>query len=188
MNPLPATCPKTHPLRGLAAAVLLVVAAPDAGAAPSVTNIRSFQQPGTKLVHIDYDLGGSGGPFWVSVHGSADGGATWTLPLATLAGKVGTGIAMGTNLRITWNAGADWNGNWVPQCRARVTAFDGTTLPAPPGMAHIAGGPFRMGDELDSDSGAMPVHTVQVDGFNMDKTEVSKELWQTVHSWGMANG
>jgi formylglycine-generating enzyme required for sulfatase activity len=54
-------------------------------------------------------------------------------------------------------------------------------------MAYIAGGPFQMGDNLDSVTNAMPVHNVQVDAFFMDKTEVSKELWQSVQTWGNAH-
>ncbi|MDP3848885.1 MAG: SUMF1/EgtB/PvdO family nonheme iron enzyme [Luteolibacter sp.] len=69
-----------------------------------------------------------------------------------------------------------------------MTAHDGTTPPAPPGMAYIPGGPFQMGDNLDGLTDAMPVHNVQVAAFFMDKTEVSKELWQSVQTWGNANG
>jgi formylglycine-generating enzyme required for sulfatase activity len=101
---------------------------------------------------------------------------------------VGAGVPLGSNRKIIWNAGADWNGNWVPQCRVRVTAHDGTTPPAPPGMAYIPGGPFQMGDNLDGDASAMPLHNVQVDAFFMDKYEVTKELWQSVQTWGNNNG
>ena len=72
--------------------------------------------------------------------------------------------------------------------RARATAHDGTTPPAPPGMAYIPGGPFQMGDNLDGMTDAMPVHNVQVDAFFMDKTEVPKELWQSIQTWGNNNG
>jgi formylglycine-generating enzyme required for sulfatase activity len=55
-------------------------------------------------------------------------------------------------------------------------------------MAYIPGGPFQMGDNLDGNTIAMPVHNVQVDSFFMDKTEVTKELWQSVQTWGNNNG
>jgi formylglycine-generating enzyme required for sulfatase activity len=45
-----------------------------------------------------------------------------------------------------------------------------------------------MGDNLDGMTDAMPVHNVQVDSFFMDKYEVTKELWQSVQTWGNANG
>lgn len=156
---------------------------------PVVTNVRAAQRPGTKLVDIYYDVADADGDSQlVRVAISANAGITYEIPCNALTGAVGGGVTPGANKHIVWDAGADWNGNWVPECRARVTAFDGTTLPAPPGMVYIPAGPFQMGDNLDSDSGAMPYHTVQVAGFNMDKTEVSKELWQLVQTWGSANG
>ena len=40
-------------------------------------------------------------------------------------------------------------------------------------MALIPAGSFEMGDHLDNMSNALPVHTVTLDGFYMDKTEVT---------------
>ena len=158
-------------------------------APPVVSNIRASQRPGTKLVDIYYDLSDADGDLQlVQLAASSDAGLTYGLPCVSLSGHIGANISAGTNRKITWNAGADWNGNWVPQCRVRVTAHDGTTPPAPPGMAYIPGGPFQMGDNLDGMGDAMPVRNVQVDTFFMDKTEVSKELWQSVQTWGNANG
>jgi formylglycine-generating enzyme required for sulfatase activity len=158
-------------------------------APPVVSNIRASQRPGTKLVDVYYDLSDADGDLQlVQVAASSDAGLTYGIPCASLSGHVGASISPGSNRKITWNAGADWNGNWVPQCRMRVTAHDGTTPPAPPGMAYIPGGPFQMGDNLDGMTDAMPVHNVQVDAFFMDKTEVTKELWQSVQTWGNANG
>lgn len=112
-------------LRAIIIPVAIVLGAcPQALADPLVSNIRSFQQAGTKLVHIDYDLGGTGGPFWVSVEGSSDGGATWALPVVSLAGSVGSGIAPACNLRVTWNAGVDWGGRLSNEVRFRVVAND----------------------------------------------------------------
>ena len=158
-------------------------------APPVVSNIRAAQRPGTKLVDIYYDLSDADGDLQlIQVAASSDAGLTYGIPCVSLSGHVGANIPLGTNRKITWNAGADWNGNWVPQCCVRVTAYDGTTPPAPPGMAYIPGGPFQMGDNLDDMTDAMPVHNVQVDAFFMDKTEVTKELWQQVQTWGNANG
>jgi sulfatase modifying factor 1 len=53
--------------------------------------------------------------------------------------------------------------------------------PAPEGMVWIPGGEFYMGSDEDNDAGlpllpdALPVHKVYVDGFWMDKTEVTNE-------------
>jgi sulfatase modifying factor 1 len=158
-------------------------------APPVVSNIRVAQRPGTKLVDIYYDLADADGDLQlVQVAASSDAGLTYGIPCVSLTGHVGAGISTGSNRHITWNAGTDWSGNWVPQCRVRVTAHDGTTPPAPPGMAYIPGGPFQMGDNLDGMADAMPVHNVQVTAFFMDKYEVTKELWQSVQTWGNANG
>ena len=40
-------------------------------------------------------------------------------------------------------------------------------------MAYIPAGSFEMGDHLDNMSNALPVHTVKLDAFYMDKTEVT---------------
>lgn len=158
-------------------------------APPVISNIRVSQRPGTKLVDVYYDLADADGDLQlIQMAASSDGGLTYGLPCVTLSGHVGANVSPGTNRKITWNAGTDWNGNWVPQCRVRVTAHDGTTPPAPSGMAYIPSGPFQMGDNLDGLTDAMPVHNVQVDAFFIDKTEVTKELWQSVQTWGNANG
>jgi formylglycine-generating enzyme required for sulfatase activity len=158
-------------------------------APPVVSNIRASQRPGTKLVDVYYDLADADGDLQlIQVAVSADAGLTYGIPCTSLSGAVGSNVGLGTNRHLVWNAGADWNGNWVPQCRVRVTAHDGTTPPAPPGMAYIPAGPFQMGDNLDGMTDAMPVHIVQVDAFFMDKTEVRKDLWQLVQTWGNNNG
>jgi formylglycine-generating enzyme required for sulfatase activity len=56
-------------------------------------------------------------------------------------------------------------------------------------MAYIPAGSFQMGDHLDNMSNALPVHTVTLDGFYMDKTEVTvgqfKEfLSDSDYNWG----
>lgn len=158
-------------------------------APPVVSNIRAAQRPGTKVVDISYDLSDADGDLQlVQVAASADGGLTYGIPCTALSGAVGPNVAPGLNRRIIWNADFDWDGNWVPRWRVRVTAYDGTTPPAPPGMAYIPPGPFQMGDNLDGNSNAKPVRGVQLSGFFIDKTEVSKELWQQVQTWANANG
>jgi formylglycine-generating enzyme required for sulfatase activity len=56
------------------------------------------------------------------------------------------------------------------------------------GMALIPAGSFMMGGNLDGDSSALPLHTVQVSAFYMDKYEVMKALWDSVYVWGVAHG
>ncbi len=46
----------------------------------------------------------------------------------------------------------------------------------------IPAGPFQMGDSFyEAGTDQQPLHNVEVSGFFMDRTEVSKELWSAVH-------
>ncbi len=62
-------------------------------------------------------------------------------------------------------------------------------LAPPEGMAWIPGGNFSMGDSMgDGSSDELPVHSVDVDGFYMDRTEVTKAQWDVVYNWAVTNG
>lgn len=67
-----------------------------------------------------------------------------------------------------------------------------STYPAPPpGFALIPAGTFQMGDQSSPAVGTgieLPVHSVSLSGFHMAKYETTKELWDSVRAWGMANG
>jgi len=158
-------------------------------APPVVSNVTASQRAGTKLVDITYSLSDADGDLQnVQVEVSGDAGLTYTIPATALSGHVGPGVAPGTGRSIVWNAGVDWNGQYVPLGKIRVTAFDGTTPVPPAGMVLIPAGNFQMGDNLDDLTVAMPVHNVNVSGFFMDRFEVSKELWQNVQAWGVGQG
>ena len=171
------------------AALLALMAGSALAATPVVSNVSVAQRAGTKLVDIYYDVADADGTaqtVWINVSG--DGGVTWTIPASSVSGAVGSGIAVGTGKRIVWNAGQDWNGQLVSNCKVRVYANDGTTPIPPAGMAYIPSGLFQMGDNLDSESDAQPVHNVQVDAFFMDINDVSGAFWNSVHGWGAGNG
>ncbi len=158
-------------------------------APPVVTNIRAAQLAGTKNVEIFYDVSDADGDaLSIGMQVSGDAGQTYTIPATALSGHIGAGVAPGVNRRIVWNAGADWNGQLVSSAKVRVTASDGTTPAPPPGMVYIPAGVFQMGDNLDGDTTAMPVHNVSVDAFFMARTEVAKELWQSVQTWASGHG
>jgi formylglycine-generating enzyme required for sulfatase activity len=56
----------------------------------------------------------------------------------------------------------------------------------PPGMVLIPAGSFTMGNCMDpgeGDSYELPLHTVYVSGFYMDRYEVTKALWDEVYEW-----
>ena len=57
----------------------------------------------------------------------------------------------------------------------------------PPGFALIPTGEFMMGDALDGGREA-PQHKVNVKGFYMQKTEVTKAQWDEVWRWAIRHG
>ena len=59
---------------------------------------------------------------------------------------------------------------------------------APPGMVLIPAGSFTMGDSLDGDTDAQPLHSVSVSAFYLDKYAVTKALWDEVHTWAVRHG
>ena len=156
-------------------------------AAPVVSNVRAAQRAGTKLVDIYYDLADSdSATLAVSVAVSTNGGASYTLPATSFSGSGwGGAVTPGLNKQIIWNAGSDLPAKLFANVRFRVTADDAA---APSGMALIPAGSFTMGDSLDGISYALPLHTVYVSAFYMDRYEVSKALWDEVYSWAIAHG
>jgi formylglycine-generating enzyme required for sulfatase activity len=62
----------------------------------------------------------------------------------------------------------------------------------PPGMALIPAGVFQMGNDFPNDPLAaqyeLPVHTVYISAFYMDKYEVTYALWTNVMVWSQTNG
>ena len=174
----------------LTSALLTALAFATAHAAPPVvSNVRASQIAGTKNVEILYDVSDADDDaLTIGMQVSGDAGQTYTIPATALSGHLGAGVTSGVNRRIVWNAGFDWNGQYVPLGKVRVTASDGSTPAPPPGMVYIPAGVFQMGDNLDGLPDAMPVHTVTLNGFFMDRFEVSRELSQSVQTWAVGNG
>jgi formylglycine-generating enzyme len=173
------------PIKHLLFSAALLLVPLLAHADPSVSNVRAAQREGSNLVDIYYTLSG-GTVQSVTVEISSDNGATYTVPASSLSGHVGSNVAAGSNRKITWNAGADWAGQFSAGMKVKVTASD--IPPAPAGMALIPAGSFSMGDALDGSSTALPMHTVALSAFYMDKYEVTKKLWDDVADWATANG
>jgi len=166
-------------------AALALVAAPALNAQITAGNVRAAQRAGTKLVDIDYDITGIATPCTVLLEISSDGGTTWAVPATTLTGAVGFNVTPGTNLRVTWNAGLDWNNQTSDQTKFRFKVSD--LLPNLTDFAVIPSGNFTMGDALDGLTDATP-HTVNVSAFYMQKKGVTKADWDAVRTWGLAHG
>ncbi len=59
----------------------------------------------------------------------------------------------------------------------------------PTGMSLIPAGTFQMGDTFNEGQYyELPVHSVYVSAFYMDKYEVTQDLWNRVKAWGATNG
>jgi hypothetical protein len=171
--------------------VLFALVSAAQAAPPVVSNIRASQRAGTHLIDLYYNVADADGnsPLTVYVAVSDNAGASYNLPVFTLTGAVGPGVTLGNDRHIVWNAGTDWPGRFSSQCRVRITADDGTAPPAPAGMAYIPAGPFQMGDTfMEGGTSELPVHTVYLSAFFMDKNLVSRELWLDVYAWALGQG
>ena len=59
----------------------------------------------------------------------------------------------------------------------------------PPGMVHVPGGLFQMGDSYSEGyPDELPVHSLHVSDFYMDQNEISKSIWAIVYGWAITNG
>jgi formylglycine-generating enzyme required for sulfatase activity len=137
------------------------------------------------LVDVYYDLASASNALTVSVAVSTNSGAAFNAPAGSLTGDLGGSITPGTGKHVVWNAGTDLSALYFPNVKVRVTADDAT---APSGMALIPAGSFTMGDSVDGDSSALPLHTVYVSAFYMDKYDVTLALWQQVYNWAITHG
>jgi formylglycine-generating enzyme required for sulfatase activity/PKD repeat protein len=140
-------------------------------------------------VDITYDLADpDSSSLTVTVAVSTDAGTTWSYPGASLTGQVGSGITPGAGKQVVWNAGSDLPAKLFANVRVQVTADDAA---GPSGMALIPASSFTMGNCMDPGEGwsdELPLHTVYVSAFYMDKYLVAKSLWDTVYQWAIAHG
>ncbi len=155
-------------------------------AAPSVTNVKFVQQPGTKLVSVTYDL--AGGNASVSLLVSNDNGATYAVPVKSVTGAVGSGVTSGTGKQIIWDAGTDWAGQFSHQVKVRVRAWD---LSSDIGItfAPIPGGTYQMGNLIgDSDITNAGTVSVTLSPYYMAVNDTTKAQWDAVRTWATVNG
>jgi formylglycine-generating enzyme required for sulfatase activity len=152
-------------------------------AAPGLANVRASQRAGTNLVDIRYDLGTTNpGGLLVRVSVSTNGGLSYTLPATNFSGDIGPGITGGANKLIVWDAARDWPDKFSTNVFFRLAASDMVLIPA---------GSFTMGNCMDPSEGwsdELPLHTVYVSAFYMDRYEVTKALWDEVYQWAITHG
>jgi formylglycine-generating enzyme len=160
-----------------------LLAAPGLWAAAGIANVSASQRAGTDLVDIRYDLGTTNpGGLLVMVAVSTNGGLSYTLPATNFSGDVGPGITAGANKLIVWDAARDWPEKFSTNVFFRLTATDMVLIPA---------GSFTMGNCMGPGEGysdELPLHTVYVSAFYMDRYEVTKALWDEVCQWAITHG
>jgi formylglycine-generating enzyme required for sulfatase activity len=104
-----------------------------------------------------------------------DPGATW-LPL--------------TNLTLVSNPQL-WVDTACPATARRFYRAVTAAVTVPTNMVLIPAGSFTMGNCMDPGEGysdELPLHTVYVSAFCMDKYAVTKDLWDAVKTWSGGNG
>lgn len=112
-----------------------------------------------------------------------DGSLVWTnaLPNTNYTVQMATTLVGGTN--------------WVDYVQLpvinRVNTNRVIDYHPPSGMALIPAGSFTMGNCMDTNEGnwdELPLHTVYVSAFYMDKYDVTFTHWQQVYNWAITNG
>jgi formylglycine-generating enzyme len=158
-----------------------------------VSSVRAVQRPATAFVDVTYDLGPEDGPLrTVSLTISTNGGVDYFVPAGNITGAIGGNTAPGIDLKLTWDSQLDLVSGLLSDIRVRITACDGPTDPI--GMVRIPEGTFEMGDafgdrppDVNPDS-ETPLHTVNVSEYLMERHEVTRDLWNEVYQWAIANG
>lgn len=174
---------------GLLSAILLALGISPLGAQiVRVSNVSATQRSGSKMVDITYDLSGTATAFTVSLRGSDDNGITFGVPIRTLSGDFGSSILAGNGKKITWNAGADWSGNYSKNMRFEVTATDTPTIGE--SLISVSGGSFSMGNTFDGEgnNAELPVHTVLLDSYRIGAREVTFSTWEIIRNWATSHG
>ena len=116
-----------------------------------------------------------------------------------------SGLQTGTVATVQWasSLSGPWQTNWAGLTGVAVSNNGTLTVSVPmfyrvlgvaatnppSGMALIPAGSFTMGDTFNEGShDELPLHTVYVSAFQMDRTDVTYALWQQVYTWAIAHG
>ena len=144
---------------GLFCAAFFVPAAVRAG---EVTNVTATQRAGTKLVDITYDLSSTTNST-VTLKVANGGEASAAEAVSEVTGDVGTAVATGSGKTITWDGGAEANGQHGSRTFVVIAEPEPTPLPA-------------------------ESFALITDEYRMGTHEVTWKLWKEVRSWAVDNG
>ena len=113
----------------------------------------------------------------------------------------GQAIPFRTQPTLTFTMGNSAVGSYTVMARNRVGwVFSNPAVvslqaepdepPPSSGMAFIPAGSFTMGNTFTNEASSeeLPLHTVYVSAFYMDRTEVTKALWDDVYAWAITHG
>jgi formylglycine-generating enzyme required for sulfatase activity len=118
--------------------------------------------------------------------------ATKILAMQTDGTLIWSNSLAGTNYIFQTVASLPGGTNWVDYVQLPVSSGVNTNrlidYHPPAGMALIPAGSFTMGDSLDGEAYALPLHTVYVSAFYMDRYDVTLSLWQQVYNWAITHG
>jgi len=111
---------------------------------------------------------------------TADGSITWTNTPTNATFTVQTTASLSPI--VAWT---DWTRVLVTSTTTSLQVF---SLNPPAGMVLIPAGTFTMGDNLDGTAAALPLHSVSVSAFYLDRFETTKTLWDQVYQWATNHG
>lgn len=114
---------------------------------------------------------------------TADGAVTWT--------NEATNATFTVQMATILPGESNWV-DWVQVPASNAVTIHRLFDPNPPfGMALIPAGSFTMGNSMNPNEGGsdeLPLHSVSVSAFYMDRYEVTKALWDEVYNWALTHG
>lgn len=143
--------------------------------AQTITNVNA-RQYGIEVI-ITYDMAGSMNPDEeVLVGYSTDGESSYTI-ITDAEGDVGKNVQPGEGKQINWFVLDEKIGGKSARFKVRIS---------PEGMVWVEGGTFQMGSNVGN-SDERPVHSVTVNGFFMDMTEVTQVEYRQIVGRSQSN-
>lgn len=168
--------------------LLFLAATAAANTPPEVTHLYAQQRLNSQFVDITYSVvDPDQDPLTIGVS-LLTGSGTVISPCTSVTGDVGAGIVPGTNKHITWDAGADFSGQYGSDFTLRVVANDGV---APSGFVLVPPGTFMMGSPTTEPSRSTIEAQHQVTlthGFHVQTTEVTNQQYRDMAQWAYNNG